>query len=84
MQASSLSIALITLCYLADIVFAVALLRWRKWGFFGFVVTTAISVFVHMSMGMGIVRSLYGFAGIAILYGVLEIGGANKAWGRLR
>ena len=83
-QVSSLGIAVIVLCAVANIIFALALLRFMKWGFYGFVATSVIALLVNMSMGLGLFRSLLGLVGIAILYGVLNIGQTNKAWPRLK
>ncbi len=83
-QVSLLGIAVIVLCAVANIVFALALLRFMKWGFYGFVVTSVVALVVNMSMGLGLFRSLLGLVGIAILYGVLNIGQTNKAWPRLK
>ncbi len=83
-QVSMLGIAVIVFCAVANIVFALALLRFMKWGFYGFVVTSIVALIVNMSMGLGLFRSLLGLVGIAVLYGVLNIGQTNKAWPRLK
>jgi hypothetical protein len=62
---------------------AVALLRWRRWGFWLFVVSAIVGVAVNLSIRLpqGIFGAVFG---IAILYGVLQIGGERKAWLRLQ
>jgi len=37
-----------------NVVFAVALFQWKKWGFYGFVATAAIALAINLSMGLGI------------------------------
>ena len=77
-------IGVLVVCAVANIVFAVALLRWMKWGFYGFAATTVIALVVNLILGVGLGSSLLGLIGIAILYGVLNVGQANKAWPRLK
>jgi len=62
---------------------AIALLKWKKWGFYGLVGTSAAAVAINLVIGMGIIQSVLGLAGIAILYGVLQIGKENKGWTQL-
>ncbi|BAZ15426.1 hypothetical protein NIES4071_72980 [Calothrix sp. NIES-4071] len=66
-----------------NIVCAVALLRWKKWGFYGLLATSVVAFILNLSFGINLVQSLLGFVGIAILYGVLNMGGENKAWHQL-
>ncbi len=81
---SMLLTAILVLCAVANIAFAVALLRFMKVGFYGFVATSVIALFVNLALGLGLGQVLFGLVGIAILYGVLNIGGPEKAWPRLR
>jgi len=68
---------------LFNLVCAVALLKWRKWGFWGIVASSIGALLVNMSMGVGIGMSVAGMVGIALLYGVLQIGGENRGWPQL-
>jgi hypothetical protein len=56
---------------------------WKKWAFYGFAVTTVLALGVNLSVGLGIGRSLIGLVGIAVLYGVLQIGEQKKGWNQL-
>lgn len=56
-----------------NVLFSVMLLRWKKIGFVGFVITSLVSVGINYSLGIGIFQSLLGLIGIAILFGVLQI-----------
>lgn len=68
---------------IVNVLCAVALLRWKKWGFWGFV-ASAIAIFiVNLSIGLGPSSILAGAVGVAILYGVLQIGEKNKGWPQL-
>ncbi len=68
---------------IANVVFSVALLRWKKWGFFGFVVASGVAFVVNLKVGLSVVQAVSGLAGIAILYGALQIGKENKGWPQL-
>jgi hypothetical protein len=65
-----------------NMVFAVALFKWKKWGFYGFIGTTIIAGIVNLSLGIGPL-SLLGFSGIPILYGILRIGNERAGWHQL-
>jgi hypothetical protein len=62
---------------------ALALFQWKKWGFWGFCVSAAVAFLVNLSIGLGISSLLRGVAGVAFLYGVLQLGNDNKGWPQL-
>ena len=66
-----------------NLVCAVGIFKWKKWGFWGFIVSSIVALFVNLSVGLGIGQSLGGLIGIALLYGVLHIGKENKGWPQL-
>lgn len=68
-----------------NVVCAIALFKWKKWGFYGFVISGLVAFGINMSLGLGLATSVLGLAGLAILYGVLQIGegGKNKGWPQL-
>jgi hypothetical protein len=69
---------------LANVACAVALFRWKKWGFWGFAATSAAAFVINLSIGVNAGSALVGFAGIAVLYGVLQIGDErSKGWSQL-
>ncbi|HEV7642948.1 MAG TPA: hypothetical protein VGO50_03320 [Pyrinomonadaceae bacterium] len=68
---------------LLNVVFLVAIFKWKKWGFYGFAVATIVSCALNFYAGVGVALSLIGLVGIAILFGVLQIGGKKKGWGQL-
>lgn len=64
---------------LVNVIFAVALIRWRRWGFWGFAVSTVVALIVNVAvLGLG-PWSVFGVLGIAALYGLLQLG-RPKAW----
>lgn len=56
-----------------NVVFAVFLLQYKRWAFFGFVATAIGAFLINLSIGLGIFQSLMGLVGIGILYGILQI-----------
>ncbi len=63
-----------------NLICAIALFKWKKWGFWGCCMTAVIMAGINLSIGLGIKSVLSGLVGIAILYGVLQIGKENKGW----
>jgi len=64
---------LLALFGIANVIFAVLLLQWKKWGFFGFVISAIGSLIINLSIGLSPGQSLLGLVGIGVLYGVLQI-----------
>jgi hypothetical protein len=67
----------------SNLIFAIALLRWEKWGFWGFVASSVGAFLVNTSIGIGTAAALLGLLGVAVLYGVLHIGAERKGWSQL-
>jgi hypothetical protein len=65
-----------------EIVCAIALFGWKKWGFYGFCVAAVIMIILNI-----IAKSWFSVASpiisIALLYAVLQIGKDNKGWPQL-
>ena len=66
-----------------NLICAVALWRWKKWGFWGFVVSALVAFAVNLSIGVEPGFALLGLVGLGILYGVLHIGSEDKGWPQL-
>ena len=56
-----------------NLVFAIMLFKWKKWAFWGFAGTSLIAVVINLSQGLSIGNSVLGLAGLAILFGILQI-----------
>jgi mannose/fructose/N-acetylgalactosamine-specific phosphotransferase system component IIB len=54
------------LCF-ANIVFAIALLNWKKWGLFGAIVCSIIVFIINLTLGISIINLLFGLVGLGIL-----------------
>ncbi len=74
-------ILLLGLLSISNVGFAILLFRWKRWAFYGFVVTSLGAFLINLDIGLGIGQSLLGLVGIAILYGILQIKKHNtSAW----
>jgi len=71
-------------CGLVNVSSAIAVLRWKRWGFWLLIASALAGVAVNFSIGLGPQGFLGGVFGIAILYGLLHIGKERKAWPRLQ
>jgi hypothetical protein len=58
---------------LSNVFFAAMLLRWKKLGFWGFVITSVAAFILNLMMGLGIFQSVFGMTGLLILYAILQI-----------
>ena len=60
------------------LVCAVALLRWKKWGFYGYLILKVVDVGGRLLLGNKM--AIMGLLAVVILFGLLHLGGPNKAW----
>nr|WP_299000086.1 hypothetical protein [uncultured Allomuricauda sp.] len=58
---------------IANLIFSIMLFQWKKWAFWGFAATSLIALGINLSIGLGLGTALFGLAGVAILYGILQI-----------
>jgi hypothetical protein len=72
------------ICMGGNILFTLAILRWWKWGFYGFAVSTLVALGVNFYLGVQAEHALYGFMGVFVLYWALQLDGPYSAWQRLR
>ncbi len=56
-----------------NVICAALLLKWKKIGFWGFLISSIAVLAINLSIGLSVTQSLIGLAGIAILYAVLQI-----------
>ena len=73
--------ALLAAAAAANVLFGIALFRWRRWGFWGFVGVSAGVFIVNISI-LTPVAALSGLVGVALLYGVLRLGDPS-GWDQL-
>ena len=75
--------ALFCFCIL-NVSCAIALLRWKKWGFWGICATWLTAMIIGIGLGANaIVSVVICLSALAILYGVLHLGDESKAWPQL-
>lgn len=69
----------------ANLSFSILLLKWVKWAFFGFLVTSLLTFLINLNSGIGIEISLTGLSGVLILFAVLQIKADGlSAWEQLK
>ncbi len=66
-----------------NILFIVALCRWKKWGFYGLCASALIILGINIYLDVPILRALSSLVTIIFLYGALHLGGKDKAWHKL-
>ncbi len=66
-----------------NIICAIALFKWYRWGFYGFALTTVAAVIYNLSTGTPIAQTGSGLLGISILYWLLQLG-TPKAWDQMK
>ncbi len=75
---------LLALVGVANVIFSVFIFLWKKWAFWGFAVTSLAALIINITLGLGVGQSLFGLAGVAIFYGVLQIKRDNvTGWSNL-
>ncbi len=75
---------ILALMGIANVIFAVLLFKWRKIGFWGFLLTSIVALAINLNIGMSIGQSLLGLVGIILLYAVLQIKKDQvSAWNQL-
>jgi len=60
------AIPVLALLAFANLVFALAIWKWKKWGVYGFVGSAFVAFLVNL-ISIGILGSLFGLVGVAIL-----------------
>lgn len=76
-------LAVVVALSVLNILFAIALLSWQKWGFYGFAANAVAAFGVNLWAGVGLLETLLGLAGVAILYLLLRLGGERSAWAQM-
>ncbi len=68
-----------------NIIFAIALFRWKKWGFYGFCSLAVISAIINVYFKVSTIipAIIVPVISILLLYWALNVGKENKAWTRL-
>jgi len=67
-----------------NVVLTIFIFRWKKWAFYAFCASAGVIFFVNLSIGVPLFGAVLGLVGPALLYGVLQIGDANKGWPPLK
>ena len=78
-RASIWPYTLLAILALANVVFALALFRWKRWGFYGFCASAFLALIINLYVGLGVVPALAGPAGVIVLFALLRLGHKPKA-----
>jgi len=62
---------------------AVALWKWKKWGFWAFVSIGILGGLLNSYLSRSIVPMIFVPIGVLIMYGILHIGKENQGWKQL-
>ena len=65
-----------------NIALGTALFFWKKWAFWGFLLSSLGGLLLYLKAGAGI-QTLLGLTVVAVLYIALQLGGENKGWHQL-
>jgi hypothetical protein len=82
-EASAWSFSVLAILAILNCGFAIALWRWKRWGFWGYCCTTLAAFAINLSIGTGLGPSLWGLMGIVILLAALHVGRHNEGWSQL-
>jgi hypothetical protein len=58
---------------LFNVLCAAYLLKWKKWGFYGFIGSSVVTIIINLQIGLEPVQAISGLIGVAILYAILQI-----------
>jgi hypothetical protein len=74
----------LVLLLILEIICAVALFSWKKWGFWGFCAVNIVGLGVDFFLGISLLwSSITVVTGIIFLFAVLNIGKEDKGWPQL-
>jgi hypothetical protein len=75
-------VLIMTIGYAVDIVAPIALLKWKRWGFWYSMALFAFAFVFNLATGTPL-RSVLNLVGAGILFGFLQLGGEKRAWPQL-
>ncbi len=62
---------------------AYALFLWKKWAFYGLLVTAAISITINLINGASVFHASLALVGVAVLFILLHVGSEDNGWEQL-
>jgi len=78
---SSFTFAVLMIVSLSNIAFALSLLKWKKWGFYGSIVSSIIGLLINTNLELPLEQTVLGLLGVGILFAILQIKQNGKsAW----
>ncbi len=56
-----------------NVLFAVMLMKWKKAGFIGYIITSVGTLIVNITSGIDPLQSVFGLVGVGVLFAILQI-----------
>ncbi|MDP5202147.1 hypothetical protein [Flavobacterium sp. DG2-3] len=67
-----------------DLLFTFFLFKWKKWAFWGTFTISILTFLLNLYVGVEIITSLFGLAGVILLYALLQLRSKNvSGWKNL-
>jgi len=64
-----------------NVVCTILLFKWKKWGFWGYIISSVCILIINTCIGIGFFQSLFGLIGFIIMFWVLKFKKNNvSAW----
>jgi hypothetical protein len=70
---SSFTFVALMIVSLSNIAFALSLFKWKKWGFYGSIVSSIIGLLINTNLELPLEQTVLGLLGVGILFAVLQI-----------
>ena len=70
----------LTACFFLNVLFAIAIALWFKWGIFVFIFSNLIILFLSISFDVRTITPTLAVVEIIMLFGAIHWGGEQKAW----
>lgn len=81
---SNTALIMTVLVSISNVFFAISLFQWKKWAFWGLVITSIAMFVINLNLDLGIGQASIGLFGVAILYVLFQIKKDNvTSWNNL-
>ena len=79
-QKPPVPIFILVACALANVFCVIAMCRWHRWGFIGFVISTAVAIATNIVAGLDGFITVVGLITITLLSLAIYTGGSRSEW----
>lgn len=81
--ATNFNLAIPGMLSFAAVISMIGLLMMKRWGFYLYTATCMTAFIINIYHNMPVERAVAGLLGIAIVYGVAQLGKENKTWNNM-